>query len=225
MSADKYSLSAKVFEQLQEDILSGRYKKDEELKEKTLGEIYGVSRTPVREALRQLELEGLVSMIPNKGARVEGFSPEDIHDIYEIRSMLEGLCAKWAARKATPDMIAKLEEIIYLTDFHTEKGHAKQVYEMDNQFHEKLYEAGGSKVLAHLLNDYHRYVQRVRKASLKSQERSVKSTAEHAAIVKAIKDHDEEQAQKLANAHIMNSIKNIEHYGLEHMTTSEVEKE
>ncbi len=225
MSADKYSLSAKVFEQLQEDILSGKYKKNEELKEKNLGEIYGVSRTPVREALRQLELEGLVSMIPNKGARVVGFSPEDIHDIYEIRSMLEGLCAKWAARKATPDMIAELEEIIYLTDFHTEKGHAKQVYEMDNKFHEKLYEAGGSKVLAHLLKDYHRYVQRVRKASLKSQERSVKSTAEHGAIVGAIKAHDEEQAQKLANDHIMNSIKNIEHYGWENIAKSESEKE
>lgn len=85
MNEDYRSLSDKVFDRLEEDILSGKYKKGETLKEKSLSEEYGVSRTPVREALRQLELEGLVSMIPNRGARVAGFSPEDIHDMYEIR--------------------------------------------------------------------------------------------------------------------------------------------
>ena len=93
MNEDYRSLSDKVFDRLEEDILSGKYKKGETLKEKSLSEEYGVSRTPVREALRQLELEGLVSMIPNRGARVAGFSPEDIHDMYEIRSMLEGMCS------------------------------------------------------------------------------------------------------------------------------------
>ena len=221
MNEDKYSLSAKVFNQLQEDILSGKYKKDEELKEKTLGEEYGVSRTPVREALRQLELEGLVSMIPNKGARVVGFTSQDIYDIYEIRSMLEGLCARRAAKNATPDLIAELEEIIYLTDFHAEKGHGKQVFELDNKFHEKLYEACGSKILANLLHDYHHYVQSVRKISLTSQERSIKTTAEHAAIVDAVKAHDGEKAQCLANNHIMNTMKNIECYGWENITKTE----
>lgn len=225
MNEDYRSLSDKVFDRLEEDILSGKYKKGETLKEKSLSEEYGVSRTPVREALRQLELEGLVSMIPNRGARVAGFSTEDIHDMYEIRSMLEGMCAAKAAKYATPRQIEELEEIIYLTDFHAEKGHSRQVFEMDNKFHEKLYEACHSKMLANLLRDYHHYVQIVRKNTLKSQERSVKSTEEHAAIAAAIKKHDEAEAGKLATRHIMNSIKNIDRYGWENITKTEPDEE
>lgn len=86
MSEDNHSLGQRVFHRIREDILAGKYKKNEELKEKTIGEELGVSRTPVREALRQLELEGLVTIIPNKGAYVVGLSVEDIQDIYEIRS-------------------------------------------------------------------------------------------------------------------------------------------
>ena len=97
MGEDNYSLSSRVFHTIRENILSGKYATDEELKEKNIGEELGVSRTPVREALRQLELEGLVTIIPNKGAYVVGISKKDIQDIYEIRSRLEGLCAKWAA--------------------------------------------------------------------------------------------------------------------------------
>ena len=99
MSEDNYSLGTRVFHIIRENILSGKYQKGEELKEKTIGEEIGVSRTPVREALRQLELEGLVTIIPNKGAYVVGISQKDVRDIYEIRSRLEGLCARWAAEE------------------------------------------------------------------------------------------------------------------------------
>lgn len=90
-SSDRYSLRGKVFHQLREDILSGHYKEHEELREMAISEEMGVSRTPVREALRQLELEGLVSIIPNKGAYVTGITRKDVEDIYAIRSLLEGL--------------------------------------------------------------------------------------------------------------------------------------
>ena len=83
MGEDNYSLGSRVFHMIRENILSGKYERDEELKEKSIGEELGVSRTPVREALRQLELEGLVTIIPNKGAYVVGISQKDIKDIYE----------------------------------------------------------------------------------------------------------------------------------------------
>lgn len=86
---DKYSLRGRVFHRIREDILSGKYSKDEELREITIATELGVSRTPVREALRQLELEGLVNIIPNKGAFVTGLSVKDMKDIYVIRSYLE----------------------------------------------------------------------------------------------------------------------------------------
>ena len=78
MAEDHYSLSAKVFHSIREDILNGKYQANEELKEKNIGDDLGVSRTPVREALRQLELEGLVHIIPNKGAFVEGVTLQDV---------------------------------------------------------------------------------------------------------------------------------------------------
>ncbi|MGN1267665.1 MAG: GntR family transcriptional regulator, partial [Dorea sp.] len=95
------SLRGKVFQKLRDNILSGVYKDGDELREIIVGEELGVSRTPVREALRQLELEGLVKIIPNKGAYVTGITREDVRDIYKIRSQLEGLCARWATKNIT----------------------------------------------------------------------------------------------------------------------------
>ena len=147
MGEDNYSLGSRVFHMIRENILSGKYERDEELKEKSIGEELGVSRTPVREALRQLELEGLVTIIPNKGAYVVGISQKDIKDIYEIRSRLEGLCAKWAAENITKEQLDELEENIFLSDFHATKGNAEQMVELDNKFHEILYTASGSREL------------------------------------------------------------------------------
>lgn len=217
MGEDNYSLSSRVFHTIRENILSGKYATDEELKEKTIGEELGVSRTPVREALRQLELEGLVTIIPNKGAYVVGISQKDIRDIYEIRSRLEGLCARWAAQNITKAQLDELEENIYLSDFHSAKGNSEQVVELDNRFHEILYNASGSKELRHVLLDFHHYVQRVRKITLAVPSRAIGSNDEHRKIVEALKEHDADQAEKLANEHMMITIQNMDNYGWENL--------
>ena len=211
---DKYSLRGRVFNKIREDILSGKYNQNEELKENTIATELGVSRTPVREALRQLELEGLVNIIPNKGAYVNGISEKDIHDIYIIRSYLEGLCAKWACEHITQEQIDALEEIIYLSEFHAKKEHHQQVVELDNKFHETIYEASNSKILDHVLSDFHHYVQRIRKVTLSSDDRAMNSNKEHTAILEAIKKRDGEEAERLAHEHIMNTIQNISQKGL-----------
>jgi DNA-binding GntR family transcriptional regulator len=211
---DKYSLRGRVFNKLREDILSGVYQENEELKENTIGLELGVSRTPVREALRQLELEGLVTMIPNKGAYVTGITSKDIHDIYMIRSYLEGLCAKWACEHITEEQIEALDEILYLSDFHARRSHHEQLVELDNKFHDLIYKASGSKILDHVLSDFHHYVERIRKITLSMPSRASKSSEEHAAILDAIKKRDGELAEALAHEHIMNSIKNISEHGL-----------
>ncbi len=102
---DKYSLRGRVFSKIRADILSGKYKDHEELKEVAIGEELGVSRTPVREAFRQLELEGLIQIVPNKGAYVTGITAKDVQDIYMIRSLLEGLCARWATEHITKEQL------------------------------------------------------------------------------------------------------------------------
>ncbi|MDD6202688.1 MAG: GntR family transcriptional regulator [Lachnospiraceae bacterium] len=211
---DKFSLRGRVFHKIREDILSGKYKENEELKEVAIGEELGVSRTPVREAFRQLELEGLIQIIPNKGAYVTGITVKDVKDIYMIRSKLEGLCAMWATENITKEQMEELEENIYLSKFHAQKGHSEQIAELDNRFHEILYEACNSKMLEHQLRDFHAYVLRVRKKTLSQYKRSNESTKEHEMIMEAIKNKDAQEAERLANLHILNAYENMVRNGL-----------
>lgn len=213
--ADTYSLRAKVFHRIRENILNGVYQDQEELKETSLAQELGVSRTPIREALRQLELEGLVNIIPNKGAYVTGITLKDIHDIYVIRSYLEGLCARWACEHITDAQIEELEEILYLSEFHGRKNHYDQLVELDNKFHEVIYLASGSKILDHVLTDFHHYVERIRKISLSSSDRAMKSIEEHGALVDAIRKRDRDLAERLANEHMMNTMHNLDKQGIE----------
>ena len=213
-NTDKYSLRGRVFTKIREDILAGRYKQNDELKEASIGQELGVSRTPVREALRQLELEGLVNIIPNKGAYVNEISEKDIHDIYIIRSYLEGLCAKWACEYITQEQIDELEEVVYLSEFHAKKEHHEQIVELDNKFHQLIYEASNSKILNHILSDFHHYGQRIRKITLASDLRAANSNKEHNAILDAIRQRDGEKAEMLAHEHIMSTIRNISERGL-----------
>ena len=212
--SDSYSLRGRVFHKIREDILSGKYRENEELREVAIGEELGVSRTPVREALRQLELEGLVRIIPNKGAYVTGIQPGDVRDIYMIRSRLEGLCARWATEHITPEQLGEMEENVYLSEFHASRGHMDQIAELDNRFHHILYDACQSKMLEHLLIDYHQYVLRVRQRTLKAVERAMASNREHRAIMEAIRAHDADLAEKLADEHMKNAYNNIVANGL-----------
>jgi len=210
---DKYSLRGRVFHKLREDILSGKYKDNEELKEVAIGKELGVSRTPVREAFRQLELEGLIKIIPNRGAYVTGIHANDVRDIYMIRSKLEGLCARWACEHISKEQMEEMEEVVYLSEFHASKGHMDQLAELDNRFHTILYESCNSKMLEHTLKDYHQYVLRVRQKTLSSKRGPV-SNKEHAAIMEAIKKKDADEAEKLANKHMINAYDNMVKNGL-----------
>lgn len=206
---DKFSLRGRVFHKLRDDILSGKYEEHEELKEVAIGEELGVSRTPVREAFRQLELEGLIQIIPNKGAYVTGITEKDVQDIYMIRSLLEGLCARWATEHITKEQMEEMEENIYLAKFHAQKGHLDQLAELDNRFHDIMYEACNSKMLEHQLKDFHQYVLRVRKKTLNNANRGPKSNEEHEQIMEAIKAGDADLAEKLANQHMINAYENM----------------
>lgn len=212
---DKYSLRGRVFQSIREDILSGRYEQNTELKEAAIGAELGVSRTPVREALRQLELEGLVTIIPNRGAYVNMITAKNVQDIYVIRSMLEGLCARWATQSITAEQLDSMEETLCLSEYHTSKKNYEKLYELDSLFHEQLYEAGGSRILNHILSDFHDYVKMVRKATISTSSRSVTSTEEHRAIFEAIKEKDPDKAEALAKEHVKHTIESIQAYGLE----------
>lgn len=207
-----HSLGGRVFQKLREDILKGRYKQRDELREATIGKELGVSRTPVREALRQLELEGLVMIVPNKGAYVTGISQKDIWDIYQMRKYLEGMCARWAVDHITEEQLDELEETILLSEFQVKKAsgfNLEQMTGLDGRFHTILYEASGSRMLSHVLTDFHKYVQAARKSSIDAKDRAEKSIEEHKAILRAIRDRDAELAEQLAKEHIVHVMQNL----------------
>ena len=212
----EHSLSNRVFQKIRDNILNGVYKEQDELRENTIGKELGVSRTPVREALRQLELEGLVTIVPNKGAYVTGITSKDVGDIYTARSLLEGLCARWATEHITEEQLDELEEIVLLSEFHMKKeGHnnTEQIAILDGRFHAVLNEASNSRILGHVLTDFHRYVQMARKSSIVSEERARKSIREHKQILRAIRDKDADLAEQLANEHILHVMQNLKKQG------------
>lgn len=213
--SDKYSLRGRVYSKIRGDILKGRYAADEPMKETQISKELGVSRTPVREALRQLELEELVTIIPNKGAFVTGITPKDIQDIYTIRSLIEGLSAKWAAQSANEAQINQLQEVMDLAEFYLARGNFEQLHELDNKFHSLIYEISGSRILKHVLTDFHSYAQRVRRASLASGDRAELSMQEHKDILEAIKSKDMKNAEKLMNKHVKNTAKHVTSHKLE----------
>lgn len=204
-----HSLRGKVFIQLQNDILNGKYQPGDSLIETRLSEELGVSRTPIREALRQLELEGLVQSVPNKGAVVTGITAKDIEDIYKIRMLIEGLAARLAAEKITREELDELKEAVELEEFYTQKNDTCHLLKFDSRFHEIIFKASKSRPLMHTLSTFHHYVQRARNASLSSPTRAQKALDEHRAILQAIIERDADRAEKLTTEHIRNASINL----------------
>ena len=206
MLRNEYSLTEKVYQNLRSDILSGTFRDREELRETALVKTYGVSRTPVREAIRQLALEGLVDTIPNRGAYVHNIHGKDVKDVYAIRSLLEGLAARWAVENITDEQIEAMEEVLYMSEYYRKKELWEQVYVCDNKFHDLMYAASGSHLLEHMLRTFHEYVQQVRKSALQDEKRAKSSFEEHAAILEAIKSRKADEAADLAKQHIDNAV-------------------
>ena len=147
MSEDNYSLSSRVFHTIRENILSGKYATDEELKEKSIGEELGVSRTPVREALRQLENEGIVEYTRNVGCSVRTFSFWDSYEVYLLRTNYEAVSVRFLNGKIPGETIQKMEEILErMRKIPTEE--FESVFEYDNCFHEQLVLMSGLPRLA-----------------------------------------------------------------------------
>lgn len=208
---EKYSnsLRKQVFNEIEGAILNGELLPGNDLAECKLSAELGVSRTPVREALMQLELEGLVETIPNKGAFVVGVSQKDIEDIYTIRMYIEGLAARWAAQNITEDELLEMKEIIELQEFYAQKDDTFQVWRLDADFHELIYSSCRSRPLKHTLSSFHNYIQKARESSIKTAGRTAASVFEHRGIYNAILNRDKREAERLIILHIKNARDNL----------------
>lgn len=209
LEKDNASLRIRVFHALENAILEGEYEDGDSLNEIKISHELGVSRTPVREALMQLELEGLVKNIPNKGAVVIGISEKDIEDIYAIRIRIEAYAARLCAENISEDEEKAMEKIVDLQEFYLFKKDLEQIWKLDGDFHRIMYEASGSRTLKATLWNFHNNIKRARDVSIKIHGRAEKSVGEHRKILQAIRAHDGDLAEKLTAEHIENAKNNL----------------
>lgn len=203
--SDNISLSGKVFDALENEILTGVLERGETLSENKISARLGVSRTPVREALQRLEQEGLVKTEPGKGAVVLGISQGDLLDIYEIRIRIEGLAARYAARNITDAQVREMLDVVELQEFFAAKGDSKSLRDLDSKFHSMIYKFCTSRILTDTLNSLHHKIERFRRMSVEIGGRGNMSVTEHREIVEALAARDEERAENLLIEHIKNA--------------------
>ena len=202
------SLATQVFEKLEQDIITGVYPRGEILTELKLVEQLGVSRTPIREALRRLEQERLIAE-SGKGSVVLGITMEDLVDIMDIRQRIEGLAAYYATKNLTDTGKAELQHISELQDFYFEKQDIENLRKMDDKFHDTIYQLCGRPVLRDTLIPLHRKTQRYRRISIEDKNRLGNSIGEHKAIYNAIVSGDADLASELITNHIASAKKNM----------------
>ena len=195
------SIAEAVFNTIEQDILDGKLKNGEILTELRLCEILNVSRTPVREALKRLRQENLI-VESGKGAIVVGISQKDIDDIYNIRIRLEGLAAALCCDNATDEIIRELRNTVELQEFYILRENYENLRNLDSEFHQKIYNYCGNRVLCAILSDLHRKVRHFRLTSMKNKTRGDEVIAEHRAIIEAIALKDRYLAEKLATDHV-----------------------
>ena len=187
-----------VCESLREAIRNGTLKPGERLMEIQLAEQLGVSRTPVREAIRKLELEGYVIMMPRRGTYVANMSMSDISDIFEIRSALESLSNGLAAKRITPDELEHLQNLLVMLKPYVEQMDMEKIVELDIEFHDLLYHVG-------IISNLRDQLTRFRTLSMSYPGRLEATMEEHKSIVDAIAAGDSEAARQAAEKHMENS--------------------
>ena len=195
------SLADQVFEKLENDIIQGVYPKGEILTELKLVEQLGVSRTPIREALRRLEQERLIADA-GKGSIVLGITEDDLLDIMNIRQRVEALAAYYATVNMTDEGRAELAHIVDLQEFYYNKGDMDHLRRVDDEFHDAICRLSKRNVITDTLVPLHRKTRRYRRIAMEDRERTANSMREHHAIYKAIISGDAELARKLTAEHI-----------------------
>jgi len=200
-------LSTDLFFKIKEDILSGRLKSNQKLTEQTICDKYKVSRTPVREALLQLEMEGLIENVPNRGAFVLGLSSQDVEDIYTLRKLYEVQAVKWAISRITEDEMDELEETFEFMEFYTMKNDLSKMLNINIAFHQMIYRASHNRMLRHLLSSYQVYLKHHKKTSVDPVLYLNEVLDEHRQIFQAFRDGDIEAGIRAMEKHMDNSKK------------------
>ena len=198
------SLADQVFDRLENDIIQGVYQKGEILTELKLVEQLGVSRTPIREALRRLEQERLIEDA-GKGSRVLGITEADLFDIMTIRERVEGVAAYYATINMTPEGKKELTHLVDLQEFYFEKRDAERLRQVDDQFHDAICYMSKRSVIIDTIVPLMRKTRRYRRIAMDDWDRVPHTKREHFEIYQAIVSGNAELAEELTSKHISNA--------------------
>lgn len=198
-----------VFNTLRKAILTGELKPGERLMEIHLANKLGVSRTPIREAIRKLELEGLVIMIPRRGAEVAQITEKSLKDVLEVRRALDALCVELACERITEEELTGLREACSEFERATHTKDATTIAAADVALHDIIVHATGNARLIQLINNLSEQMYRYRFEYIKDESRHDKLVEEHRMIYESIVAKDKEQAARAAQLHIDNQEKSI----------------
>jgi DNA-binding GntR family transcriptional regulator len=200
----KDSLSNHAFKFLEQKIVSTEYPPGSLLNEVKISKELAISRTPVREAIKQLEMDGLVKIVLNRGAIVVGLTDEDMDNILIIRAFLEGKCARWAAEIKEAQFIQQLQNIVELQHFYLSRNNYEQCWEIGRKFHSTIYSKSRSRHVLNLLETYHTYIYlRMQSKIMKRyNDHPAKALAEHEAILNAIREGNADLSEELMSKHL-----------------------
>ena len=191
-----------VYEELKLQILTGSIVPGTRMMEVELAEEMGVSRTPIREAIRKLEKEGLVTIEPRRGAYASRISTEDMVEILEVRQDLEGLAAFFAASRMSDDNLEKLRTVSNQYNKAVEEGNMNDMIRYDTMFHRLIVDSCSNKILVHMVEQLQEMVLRFRYIYYDNFKRAEHMPEEHRAILEAIAEHDADKAREAADVHI-----------------------
>ena len=198
-------ISNNLYGQLQKDILTGKLKKGQKLTEQAICEEYNVSRTPVREALRQLENEGLVENVLNRGSFVVGISRQDFEDMFELRKIYEVQAVKWAIERITDEEMEELDETFEFMEFYTLRNDIDKMLTINEGFHQIIYNATHNRMLQKFLSSYQVYLKYLRRDEEYPDDYLATVLEEHRQIFKAFIEKDVEAGVEAMEKHITQS--------------------
>ncbi len=203
------SLEEQVYEKLGDEIISGELKHGQIVTECELAARLGVSRTPVRGALRRLAEEGLLEITTNRRITVVGVGTDDLVDTYNVRMRLEGLSSRLATERMTDGDKKKLTDFVELSEYYISKKDTEHLGSLDTEFHSMIYRASGNRMLCRILSELHRNIARYRRLSLSTPGRLESSVAEHREILDAILSGNAQLADELTSKHIEHALLNL----------------
>lgn len=197
----KYPREKIAYDYLYEGIVSGKIAPGEPIVEQEVSNVLGISRTPVRQALKQLEAQGLVKYIPQRGTFAEEIDIQDVEEIFALREALELLALKEAIKVVPDEEISKIEGILDALDHNSA---SEDFYRSDRALHDLIVRYGGNRRLSIFLNALNSQVEMLRRISAATPNRLERSKKEHMAIVTALKERDQARASELLSEHIRN---------------------